>query len=66
MKLTLLLAVALAATPLLLAPTAEAAGYCTDVTTTSCPGTFCKYDSKSRAWSCVDDPIIVCVREPCP
>lgn len=67
MKLTLVLALALVATPLLLVPTAEAAGYCTNVTgSSSCPGTVCKWESRWQTWRCVDDPIIVCVQEPCP
>lgn len=49
-----------------LAPTASAAGYCSDALTPSCPGTACKWEAQWQTWRCVDDPIIVCVREPCP
>ena len=48
----------------LVAPTADARGFCSSTIDSWCEGELCLYED--RAWTCYPRDLIVCIREPCP
>lgn len=61
MKTVLVAALLVGAAFLVLAPAADARNVCTQPVDAGCPGVACRYDTRSRAWTCLDpEPPIQC------